>query len=53
MNMCIYYIEHRGVPITPFPIPLTTPPETRMYFVMTVCERGGDKGRASDRGEQR
>jgi hypothetical protein len=22
------------IPITPLPIPLTTPPETRMYFVM-------------------
>lgn len=23
-------------PMTPFPIPLTTPPETMMYFVMTI-----------------
>jgi hypothetical protein len=23
------------IPITPFPMPLTTPPETIMYFVMT------------------
>jgi hypothetical protein len=23
-------------PITPFPIPLTTPPETMMYLVMTI-----------------
>ena len=22
--------------MTPFPIPLTTPPETMMYFVMTI-----------------
>ena len=27
-----YYL----VPMTPFPIPLTTPPDTRMYLVMVV-----------------
>lgn len=28
--------------MTPFPIPLTTPPDTRIYFVMTV---DGNRGR--------
>ena len=26
------------VPMTPFPMPLTTPPDTRMYLVMIVQE---------------
>lgn len=29
-------IYHEHKPMTPFPIPLTTPPETMMYFVMTI-----------------
>lgn len=28
------------VPMTPFPIPLTTPPETRIYFVIVDCLSG-------------
>ena len=30
-------------PMTPFPIPLTTPPETIMYFVMTIRKVGRGK----------
>jgi hypothetical protein len=30
-----------GIPITPFPIPLMTPPETRMYFVIPKSPNGG------------
>lgn len=29
----------RRVPMTPLPMPLTTPPETRMYFIFTIETR--------------
>lgn len=32
------------VPMTPFPMPLTTPPDTRIYFVITT-DIVGDNGR--------
>ena len=35
-------------PITPFPIPLTTPPETRMYFVMAAVRGQADERLAKD-----
>jgi hypothetical protein len=34
-------------PMTPFPIPLTTPPETMMYFGMTI-EVVGQVGQGSE-----
>ena len=51
--MSTRYMKHDGVPITPFPIPLTTPPETRMYFVMVEEKARGDEGMGGDRCEQR
>lgn len=35
---CEDMLKHK--PMTPFPIPLTTPPETMMYFVMTIEVEG-------------
>lgn len=44
-EVCRYLTERSQdlLPITPLPIPLTTPPETRMYFILAIttrrCER--------------
>ena len=44
-RFCCYMI-YRGAPITPLPMPLTTPPETKIYFVI-VCRTKGE-GMAND-----
>ena len=32
-------LDNNNAPMTPLPMPLTTPPDTRMYFVISVLKR--------------